>query len=401
MSFKNTFFKNNRKKLAESLSSDYPIVIISNGLVQRNSDIAFPFRQDSSFWYFTGIEIPDLVLVIHKGEEFLIVANRDEKREIFDGSIDIDDLKKVSGINNILTETDGWSKLFDSTDGIVASINIKEPYNQSFGLYLNPAKYAALQRIKNKNVEISDISKEVISLRMVKQNVEIDAIKQAVDISSNIFEEIKSILPSFKNESDINSKINTMFAERNVVAAYESIVASGSNACTLHYTKNNSLIKDNTLLLIDAGAEYGNYASDITRTYSIGITTKRQKEVYEKVVEVQDFAMSILRPGTTIKDYEQKVEDFMGGKLMELGLIDKKDHSLIRKYYPHATSHHLGLDTHDAADYLAVLEENMVLTIEPGIYIPEEGIGVRIEDDVRLVKNNNPDVLSKSLSREL
>ncbi len=250
------------------------------------------------------------------------------------------------------------------------------------------------------DTEIIDIKKHIINLRMIKQPQELNAISEAIRVSSEAFNEVKSNLENFKNESDIEAVINQVFFKNKLGWAYESIVASGVNGCTLHYIENNAEIYKNSLILIDAGAEYMNYSSDITRTYSVKKPTSRQKQVHQAVVDVQEFAFSILKPGITIKDYEKQIENYMGQQLLKLGLIKEVNRENVRKYYPHATSHHLGLDTHDVADYETQLKENMVLTVEPGIYISEEKIAVRIEDDVVLTPDGI-NILSKSLSSDL
>ena len=171
--------------------------------------------------------------------------------------------------------------------------------------------------------------------------------------------------------------------------AFEPIVASGNNACTIHYVKNDSTIAKNFPLLVDTGAEFMNYAADISRTYLPANAPTRQKERYLAVREVADFARSIMKPGMLMRDIEQQVEKRMGEVLIELGLIKINETKEVRKYYPHAVSHHLGLDVHDLADYSVPLAENMVITVEPGIYIKQEGIGIRIEDDVLITNTGN------------
>ncbi len=177
-------------------------------------------------------------------------------------------------------------------------------------------------------------------------------------------------------------------------------MANGQRAVTLHNVENNGSLDGAETTVLDVGAEVCHYAADITRTVMAKKPSQRQQAVYDAVLDVQEFALGMLKPGTVLKEYEQKVEHYMGEKLTALGLIDDTSHEAVRKYYPHATSHFLGLDVHDVGDYTLPLEPGMVLTCEPGIYIPEEGIGVRIEDDI-LITENGHKVLSAGLPSRL
>lgn len=171
--------------------------------------------------------------------------------------------------------------------------------------------------------------------------------------------------------------------------AFEPIVAGGKRACTLHNVSNNAPLRSGELIVCDVGAEVSHYAADLTRTVSRGKATQRQKDVHQAVGEVQSFALGLLRPGTRMQTYENKVAKYLGGQLKQLGLITSLKTDDIRKYYPHATSHFMGLNVHDVGDYSLPLKPNTVLTCEPGIYIPAEGIGVRIEDDVLITSGGN------------
>ncbi|HET8709663.1 MAG TPA: M24 family metallopeptidase, partial [Candidatus Saccharimonadales bacterium] len=182
--------------------------------------------------------------------------------------------------------------------------------------------------------------------------------------------------------------------------SFEPIVAGGANAVTLHNVANNSPLSADELLLCDVGAEYNHYAADITRTVALSNPTRRQEAVYEAVLNVQEYAKSLLKPGVLLHDYEKQIEQYMGEKLRELGLIKSISSETVRAFYPHATSHFMGLNVHDVGDYDRPLEPGVVLTVEPGIYIEKEGIGIRIEDDA-LVTDNGIEILSEHLPRTL
>ncbi len=399
------FFVENRKRLLELFTGTAPIILTANGLLQRNSDVTYPFRQDSSFWYFTGIEEPDIILVIDKNKEYLIVPERDANRQAFDGTIDVGELSKISGIEQVLSADQGWKQLGIRLKKVkhIATLAPSPDYVEHHGIYTNPARARLLAQVRehNPDIEVLDLRDHVTRLRMIKQPVELDAIRSAIDITANALNSLKKRgWDRFEYEYQLESAITDKFSKKRARHAYSPIVASGGNACTLHYVHNSGRVKDNAFVLLDVGAEVSNYAADITRTYAVGTVSKRHRTVYETVVAVQEYAFSLLRPGVTVKDFEHKVQQFMGEKLRELGLIKSIESEEVRKYYPHATSHFLGLDVHDVGDYERPLEAGMVMTVEPGIYIPEENIGVRIEDNV-VITETGIDNLSAKLSRVL
>jgi Xaa-Pro aminopeptidase len=270
-------------------------------------------------------------------------------------------------------------------------------------MFVNPARARLIKKLRaeNNGLDLLDLRQHMTRLRMVKQAPEISAIQQAIDLTVKGFAQVKRSIGSYENEYEIEARLTGLFKKNGRDHAYQPIIAAGGNACTLHYVANSGRITPQDMVLIDVGADVNGYAADISRTYAANNEpSKRQTQVWKAVIEVQDFAMSLLKPGTLIPEYEKKVEAFMGEKLRELGLIKTIDHDTVRKYYPHATSHFLGLDVHDAADYQRALEADMILTVEPGIYIPEEQIGVRIEDDV-LITDEGLRNLSEKLPREL
>lgn len=399
------FFAGNRQKLRELFTGTAPIVITANGLLQRSGDTTFPFRQDSNFWYLTGINEPDVVLVMDKAKDYLIIPERDDQRVAFDGQIADQELSNVSGIDLILQADEGWRHLETRLKKVkhVATLAAAPAYDEAHGLYSNPARARLIRRLKSHNtdIELLDLRPHLARLRMVKQSAELAAIQTAIDVTASALKSLKKKhLTSFTHEYEIEALVTASFKKQGFEHAYQPIVAAGANACTLHYTRNDSPVKLGSLLLLDVGAEVSHYAADITRTYSVGEPTKRQQQVFDAVLSVQEYALGLLKPGATMRSYEQAVVTFMGEKLRELGLIKTIEGDTIRKYYPHATSHFLGLDVHDVADYDVPLEPGMVLTVEPGIYIPEEQIGIRIEDNV-LIGVEGHELLSAKLPRVL
>jgi Xaa-Pro aminopeptidase len=402
--FESGFFKGNQLRLLE-LSGAKLIVICASGVLQRSGDTTFPFRQDSNFWYLTGVDEPDFCLVLTPDEEFLIEPMRDAHRDQWDGRIDRKHLKSVSGVDKIFDAEQGWERLavLAKKTRIVHTIKPSEGYIDVYGFYVNPARGSLFRELQDHTkAEIEDIRNELANLRQVKQEPEIKALQHAIDITSQTLEEIRSRLTSFKHEYEVEAAISYGFRKRGASGhAYSPIVAAGKNACTIHYVSNKAEVAADELLLADVGAEVSYYSADITRTFATGRSSKRQKAVHKSVKRVQDEALKLLKPGVNFKKYEQAVDAIMAKELKSLGLLeDVDDKKSLKRYYPHLTSHFLGLDTHDAADYDRPLEPGMVLTVEPGIYIPEEGIGVRIEDNV-LITEDGCKNLSAGLSREL
>lgn len=391
--FSSSFFAGNREKLRQLFRGTAPIVVTANGLLQRGGDSAFPFAQDASFWYLTGIDEPDIVLVMDKSKEYLIVPPREASRVAFDGAVDDLALVRRSGITTLLDDREGWRQLYARLKRVkhVATLAALPAYIEQHGLYTNPARGALIQRMKesNEELEILDISQHVSRLRVIKQPEELAAIQAAIDITIATLKDVTkpAKLHKYSWEYELEADITRGFRTRGAAGhAFEPIVASGARACTLHNVANNGELAADELVILDVGAEVDHYAADITRTVSLSSPSKRQQAVYDAVLDVRAFALSLLKPGADISGNEQQIEHFMGEKLRELGLIKSIEHDEVRRFYPHATSHFVGLNVHDVGDYSRPLEPGMVLTVEPGIYIPEEAIGVRIEDDVLITE---------------
>jgi Xaa-Pro aminopeptidase len=405
--FSSQFFINNRQRLRELFLGKAPVVITANGLLQRGGDTTFPFAQDANFWYLTGIDEPDVILVMDQSKEYLIVPQRSAIRAAFDGAIPTDALSKRSGIKTILGSKQGWDQLSSRLKKVkhVATLAGPAPYIETHGFYSNPARVHLRTRLTdiNPDIKLLDLSPHLMSMRMVKRSEEISAIQQAIDITiSSIKQATKANkLKTYGYEYQLQAEVEAnMRASGASGPAFPTIVAGGARACTLHNVANDGRLKKSELLIIDVGAEVEHYAADITRTISLSKPTKRQRAVYEAVREVQAYALGLLKPGIELKTYEQNVHHFMGEKLRELGLIKSINNARVRQFYPHGTSHFMGLNVHDVGDYRLPLEPGMVLTVEPGIYIKKEGIGIRIEDDV-LITNKGAKVLSSKLPRDL
>jgi len=285
----------------------------------------------------------------------------------------------------------------------VATLAPADSFIEQYGMYANPARSRLMDRLNRHipELELIDIRPNLARLRTIKQKPEISAIQEAIDITSATLSEIlNSKYGVYAYEYQIEADISRGFRYRGAQGhAFEPIVAGGIRSCTLHNVANDALLKPGEMVVMDVGASVEGYAADITRMYATASPTKRQLEVINAVYEVQVYAMSLLKPGVMLKDYENKVAKFMGTKLINLGLIKSNKLELVRQYFPHATSHFLGLNVHDVGDYQEPLQLGSVITVEPGIYIPSESIGVRLEDDVLITANGITNLSSNLPSR--
>lgn len=398
------FFTANRKRLRSLFQGTAPIVLTASAQLQKGIDEVF-FRQDGNFFYLTGITDSDVILVIDKEQEYLILPEQSDYQRDFHGESSAEAYTRISGIKTILDHKAGWKKFSNRLRKVknVATLTVPPRFVDIYGFYTNPARGVLVDQLKEHNdrIELLDLRQHFAVMRMIKQPEELEAIRRAIDITVKTLKKINRKLPKYTHEYQVEADLTHGFRWEGSGHGFAPIIAGGANAAVIHHMHNNSPIDSKELLLLDVGAEYAGYSADISRTYSVnGAPTKRQKQVYDAVVEVQEHAYSLMKPGAIIRENEKLIEQFMGEKLRSLGLIKNVEHDEIRKYYPHATSHHLGLDVHDIGDYDRPLEPGMVLTVEPGIYIHEEALGVRIEDDI-LITPTGHEVLTASLPIDL
>lgn len=404
--FDKEFFAGNRLRLRELFTGTAPIVITANGQLQKSADEAYPFVQDKNFWYLTGCDVADALLVIDKDKEYIILPARSNVQDIFDGSIAPETIQNISGVSAVYDAKEGFRQLNNRLKKVkhVATVAAPPAYIEVYGMHTNPARARLVAHIKEQNpdVELLDVRDHLARLRSVKQAPELDAIKKAIAVTGKGLKLVtrQSSLAKYTYEYDVEADLTRAFTKEQSEHAFEPIIAAGKRATIIHSPDKCGALSKNDLLLFDVGARMHGYAADISRTIAIGEPTKRQQAIYTAVAEVQDYAFGLLRPGITIHEYEQQVVLFMGEKLRELNLIKTIENEEVRKFFPHATSHFLGLDTHDLGDYDRPLEPGMVLTVEPGIYVADEAIGVRLEDDV-LITDNGAENLSADLPRTL
>lgn len=399
-SFSSNFFKGNRRKLLNIIGNNDLLVLTGNGLLQKNADEPHSFKQDGNFWYITGVTIAESIYVNCKNEEFIILPKRSDYLNIFDGTFNTNEVSKVSGVKQVLDHEEGWQKLEEivKKQKVINTLSPPPEFIDVYGFYVNPAKSNLFIRLRqiNQEFEAKDINVVLRNMRMVKQKEELAAIRKAIEVTGNAIDKVKSNLVNLKYEYEIEALITYEFRKNGATGhSFSPIVSSGKNATILHHNSNNGELNTNELIQLDIGAEVDNYAADISRVISINEPNKRQKQIYDAVLEVQNYAIGLVRPGLIKKDLEISVHKFMGQKLIELGLIKQNIPDEVYKYYPHAVSHFMGYDVHDFGNYDNPLETGVVLTIEPGIYIPEEQIGIRIEDDILVSESGNENMSSK------
>lgn len=372
--------------------------------LQRANDASHRFDQEANFWYLTGINAPDWQVAIDgtSGRSWLIAPDVSEVHKIFDGGLDWAEAKLISGVDEVVSRNDGDMLLRDLTKKHRLAYSIgKDPYAQHYDFALNPSLQENWRRLERLFTEVRDCRKELAALRSIKQPEEIKAIKQAVRLTVGAFEYVRAHMSSYKHEYEIEADFSHYFRSRGAVGhAYDPIIASARNACTLHYNTNQAKLAHNKLVLMDVGARVSGYAADISRTYIHGTATKRQQAVMRAVQTAHREIINLLGPNISLEDYLANADAIMKQALISLKLMkSENDTEAYRHYFPHAVSHGLGIDVHDSLGAPRLFSPGMVLTVEPGIYIPEEGIGVRIEDDI-LITDRGYDNLSKALSTE-
>ena len=406
-SIENKLYINNRKKYLKNVEENSVSIFVSNDPMPTNADETLPFIQNTNLLYLTGIDQEDTYLILapnfpdERMREILFIKETSEEISIWEGNkLSKDEARKISGIQNIM-----WNDEFNKIIPLITaeSNNVYLDKNEHIrsSTKVETAQDRFLKNFKSKNnsINIQRSYPILSSLRMIKDKVEIDLISHACKITEKGFRRVLKFIKPGVNEYDIEAElIHEFIINKSKGFAYQPIIATGINACSLHYNDNNTICKSGELVLMDVAAEYGNYSADLTRTLPVsGRFTKRQKEIYNAVLFVKNEATKLLRTGVIWKDFHIEVGKIMTSELLKLGLLDKSDvqnetnkNPAYKKYFMHGTSHHLGLNTHDYGLLHLPMETNMVFTVEPGIYIPEEGLGIRLEDDVVIQKSGAP-----------
>jgi len=401
---KQQFFSGNRQRLATSQQRGGLFVLSAYSQMQRGNDTAFAFEQEANFWWLTGVTAPDWWLIFDgiQHKSWLVAPHVSQSHEIFDGSLSFDDAKAMSGVDEVISREDADNLLrrLARTHSVVYGLG-DDPYMSYFDFTVNPAQRELWHKLERVFNSVQDCRKQLARLRALKQPEEIIAMKRAINLTTAAFADIKPRISAMKYEYEVEAEFSHYFRSRGAAGhAYDPIVAGGHNACTLHYVANNDRLKKRDLLLLDIGARVDGYTADVTRTYVLSEPNKRQAAVHEAVAAAQQQIIALLRPELSVEDYQRQVDEIMKQALLSLGLMSGEDDAKnYRKYFPHAVSHGLGVDVHDSLGAPKFLEPGMVLTVEPGIYIPEENIGVRIEDDI-LITDSGHTNLSGRLSTD-
>jgi len=403
-------FINNRKRFADKMDTNAIAIFNSNDELPTNADQVYKFKQNSDLFWLTGIEQEDTMLVLYpdnpdpKFREVLVLVRPNEMKEKWDGHrLRKHEATAISGIETIL-----W---LDSIDGFLQPwihwsdtiyLNTNENDRKANLVPVRDYRYAQTMKERYPLHEYKRSAKILKELRAIKTSLEIEVMQKAIDITDNTFRRLLQFVRPGVMEYEIEAEIyHSFLSQRATGPAYGSIIASGDRARTLHYVENNKECKDGDLLLMDFGAEYGNYCADLTRTIPVnGKFTRRQKTVYNACLHLHHYAASILKPGISIIDYTKKVGDEATVVFQKIGLLKKSDiknedpeNRAYARYLYHGISHHLGIDVHDLGTRTAPIKAGMVFTIEPGIYIEEEQMGIRIENNFWITKNGNKDLM--------
>jgi Xaa-Pro aminopeptidase len=408
----------NRKHFVNALEPRSLAIFNSNDIYPTGADSTLPFEQHRDLFYLCGIDQEESILLLFpdafekKHKEILFVRETNEHIAVWEGAkLTKKHARELSGIETVYWLSE-FNRVFQqlSTQCDCFYFNTNEHYRQAVETQTREDRFIAWCKKTYPAHRVGKSNPILQKLRAVKAPEEINQIQQACDITEKGFRRILSFIKPGVWEYEIEAELAHEFIRnRSKGFAYTPIIASGQNANVLHYIENNKQCKEGELILMDVAAEYGNYSSDLTRTVPVsGKFTSRQKEVYESVLKVKKEATKLLVPGTIWKEFHVEVGKLMTSELLKLGLLNKVDiqnesseKPAYKKYFMHGTSHHMGLDTHDYGLLHLPVEANMVFTVEPGIYIPEEGFGVRLEDDVVIQSKGEPLNLMDSIPIEV
>ncbi len=402
-------FAHNRKRFTREMKPGAMAIINSNDQMPRSGDQFFPFRQNAGLYYLCGIDQEETMLVLfpdcpkegHK--EVLLVKRTSEHIAVWEGhKYTKEEACAASGIQKVLFLDEAEAVLNEMillSEGIYLNINENDRYQTD--VETRDLRYAKYLQGRYPGHPVYRAQPILKKLQTVKSQWEVDAIQHSVDITGKAFQRVLDFVRPGVWEYEVEAEIIHEFIRNRATGhAYTPIVASGKNACVLHYIDNNQQCKDGDVLLMDFGSEYANYAADLTRSIPVsGVFTDRQRAVYNSVHRVLREARAMLVPGNTLEEYHKEVGKIMESELISLGLISRddvakqdKDKPAYKKYFMHGTSHHLGLDVHDLCLRYEPFRAGMVFTCEPGIYIPEENLGIRLENDILITDHGAIDL---------
>ncbi|AXP80322.1 Xaa-Pro aminopeptidase [Mariniflexile rhizosphaerae] len=412
-----SLFINNRKNFTAKMKPSSLAVFNSNDIYPISADSTMPFQQHRDIFYLSGVDQEESILVLfpdcpkEKHREILFLKETNAHIAIWEGEkLTKEKAFETSGIKTVYWLQDMEKIMFElMTQCDTVYINTNEHYRANVETETREDRYTKWLKEKYPAHSVAKSAPILQRLRSVKSQIEINLIQQACNITEKGFRRILNFVKPDVWEYEIEAELMHEFLlNRSKGFAYTPIIASGNNANVLHYIENNKQCKAGDLILFDTAAEYANYSSDLSRTIPVsGKYSVRQKAVYNAVLRVKNEATKLLTPGTIWADYHLEVGKIMTSELLGLGLLDKADIQnenpdwpAYKKYFMHGTSHHMGLDTHDYGILTEPMQANMVFTVEPGIYIPEEGFGIRLEDDVVIQKSGEPFNLMRNIPIE-
>jgi Xaa-Pro aminopeptidase len=402
-------FTTNRKRFTERMKENSIAIFVSNDEVPSNGDAIYPFKQNSDLYWLSGITQEDSMLILFpdnpdaKYREVLVLVRPNETKEKWDGKrLRSEEATRLSGIETIVW-LDSLDALLQPWIHLVDTIFLDSNENDRKASLVKTRDYRLIEEMKSRYPlhQYERAAKLMKELRAIKTDHEIEVVKKAVEITGNTFKRLLKFIKPGVMEYEIEAEIiHSFMTQRANGQAYGCIVASGDRARTLHYVNNNEECKDGELLLMDFGADYGGYAADLSRTVPVnGKFTDRHKEVYNTCLHLHNYAKSILKPGISIIDYTEKVGEEATRQFLKIGLLKEEDvknedpeNKAYKKYLYHGISHHLGIDVHDLGTRTAPIVPGMLFTIEPGIYIEEEQMGIRIENNVWITDDGNIDL---------
>lgn len=403
-------FIDNRKRFTQELPPNSMAILLANDEMPRSADQAFVFRQNPDLFWLSGIDQEKTILIIYPDcpnplyREALFLRKTNEVIAVWEGhKYTINEARNTSGVQQIF-----WEESFESALKSLMTycervyVNLNENDRSDSVVPYKDIRFTNELKYNYPAHEFKRLGPIMAKLRSVKHPLEIDLIKQACGITRDAFKRVLKFVKPGVMEYEVEAEIIHEFIRQRANGhAYTPIIASGANACVLHYVENNKPCNDGDLVLMDFGSEYANYASDLTRTIPVnGRFSPRQKDVYNAILRVMKQAKTMLKPGVVLAEYNKEVGKIMESELIGLGLLDKDavqkqdpENPLYKKYFMHGTSHFMGIDVHDIGNRYAPMQVGNVFTCEPGIYIPEEKIGIRIENDILITENGTIDLM--------
>ena len=403
-------FVTNRNRFIDRMKPNSLAIFVSNDEVPSNGDAIHPFKQNSDLYWLSGISQEDSMVVLFpdnpdpKYREVLVLVRPNELKEKWDGKrLRKQEATAISGIQTIV-----WLDVFDALlqtwIHLADTIYLDTNENDRKASLVRTRDYRFVDEMKSRYPlhQYERAARIMKDLRAIKSEWEVEVTSKAIDITHQAFLRVMRFVKPGVMEYEIEAEIlHSFISQRATGEAYHSIIASGDRARTLHYVSNNEVCAEGELILMDFGASYGGYNADLTRTIPVsGKFTRRQKTVYNACLHLHDYAKSLLKPGISIVDYTEKVGEEATQQFLKIGLLKKTEvknedpeNRAYRKYLYHGISHHLGLDVHDLGTRTEPIKAGMLFTVEPGIYIEEEQMGIRIENNVWITRNGNKDLM--------